>query len=140
MLSCFWSYHCFCLFMVSHFYLYLRSSHYRHLYRCHRQANEQRVGSIQIFYRKRLLSLTGAFLLSKPSSNSTPSTFKQKIHKVLDTAFQHYHKFIIIVGLQQGISRLIMLSMFVPAFVYGGNLVSKENWKLVTFSLSFGQL
>lgn len=49
----------------------------------------------------------------------------KKFTKVLDTAFQHYHKFIIIVGLQQGISRLIMLSMFVPAFVYGGNLVSK---------------
>lgn len=52
-------------------------------------------------------------------------TQTRKFSELLDSACSHYHRFVIFAGLQQGISRFVMLTMFVPAFVYGARLVSK---------------
>lgn len=53
----------------------------------------------------------------------------KKLDKMLDAAFVHYNTFVKYIGLQQSISRFVMLSIFVPAFIFGGHLVKKGTLK-----------
>lgn len=64
-----------------------------------------------------------------------------KMAAKLDEASTFYFKFSVAAGLQQALSRFLILSMFVPVFVFGASLVRREKVNvgdvLTVFSCSF---